>query len=174
MASPTPPVARRGLVARIFTALFVTIGVVASIAALLFAGLAWVFDSGDAPANNARQAFVDYANGLDDVVDATAAIGASNLQQPFNVDATVTLDTGCTLDSLERSAKTIQARIAETDDDVQVHPVVVCGDISLQVSPIRVVAEERMLLLRDLLDLPTATGASVTFPPTGIRSVHRQ
>jgi hypothetical protein len=164
----TPPaVAPRSLVGRIFTYLFVTIGVLASIAALLAGGIAWAFASGDVPAENARDGFADYADGMTGVASVTANVGSSDMQQPFNVDATVTLDEGCSIDELERTVGRTARHLAGTDGEVQVHPVVVCGDLSVGVSPVAKVTSERMALLRELLALADATGAAVVFPQPG-------
>jgi hypothetical protein len=162
---PAPP--RRSLGGRIFTALFVTVGVLATIAALLAAGLNWAFTSGDAPANGARDEFVGFAIGLTGVATATGELGRADMQQPFNVDATVTLDAGCSIDDLERTVGKVSRHIADTDADVQVHPIVVCGDMTVAPSPVAHISDERMSLLKSLLAMPTATGAAVTFPQPG-------
>ena len=167
MTSSDPAVPRHSLVGRIFTGLFVTIGALATIVALLAAGLNWVFTSGDGPANGARDEFVGYANGLTGVATASAEIGRADMQQPFNVDATVTLNDGCSFDDLERTVGKVSRHIADTEAEVQVHPVFVCGDMSVAPSPVAKISDERMSLLKSLLALPTATGAAVIFPQPG-------
>ena len=163
--SPASP-ARRHLIARIVSAIFTTIGVLAAAAALSLWAFFAFFTSGDAPANGARDQFVAFANGLPGVGDTTAFVTASNAQQPFNVDATVTLDGSCTPKSFEQAIAAVQKRVS-SDDEVQVHPVVVCDDSSVQVSPDSRVTEERMTLLGRLLALPSVTAAAVTFPAPG-------
>jgi len=167
MTTPAATPVRRSLVGRIFTYLFVTVGVLASVAALLAGGLAWVFTSGDIPADNARNDFVDYADGITGVASVTAQIGSTDMQQPFNVDAMITLDPDCSIGDLERTVDAVTKHIADTETDVQVHPVVACGDLSVGVSPVAKVTDERMALLRELLALPNATGAAVVYPQPG-------
>ncbi|GAB3605892.1 hypothetical protein GCM10027413_13010 [Conyzicola nivalis] len=154
----------RSLAGRIITNLFVTIGVLATIAALIAGGLTLVFASGNFPAEGARNAFIDHADDIAGVASVTADVGSSNLEQPSNVDAIVTLDRGCSIDDLERTLDDVTTQLPDTDADVQVHPVVVCGDLSVGASAVAKVTRERMAMLRELLALPGATGAAVVYP----------